>query len=111
MGLDYAMQLFMSGVLNVTKLVWVSTSLWTINKVGRQALLMFGSTVIEISHIITAALVGLAIVRTPYRSTKATGRITAPRDGPARLSCLHTDTCLHYLAHRGALWPGLYLQA
>ncbi|CRG84569.1 putative quinate permease [Talaromyces islandicus] len=59
MGLDYDMQLVMSGVLNVTQLVGVSTSLWTMDKVGRRALLMFGSTVMAISHIIIAVLVGL----------------------------------------------------
>ena len=59
MGLDYNMQLVMSGVLNVTQLVGVSTSLWTMDKVGRRALLMFGSTVMAISHIIIAVLVGL----------------------------------------------------
>lgn len=59
MGLDYDMQLVMSGVLNVTQLVGVSTSLWTMDKVGRRGLLMFGSAVMAISHIIVAILVGL----------------------------------------------------
>ena len=76
MGLDYSMQLIMSGVLNVTqvrssnatlmimfakarKLVGVSTSLWTMDRFGRRPLLLWGSFFMTISHLIIAILVGM----------------------------------------------------
>ncbi|KAH8704830.1 putative MFS monosaccharide transporter [Talaromyces proteolyticus] len=59
MGVDYDMQLALSGVLNITQLVGVSTSVWTMDKFGRRALLMTGSALMAISHIIIAVLVGL----------------------------------------------------
>lgn len=43
MGLNYSMQLIMSGVLNVTQLVGVSSSLWTMDRFGRRPLLLWGS--------------------------------------------------------------------
>ncbi|KAL8860522.1 MAG: hypothetical protein Q9178_003182 [Gyalolechia marmorata] len=58
MGLDYSMQLIMSGVLNVTQLVGVSTSLWTIDKFGRRPLLLWGSFFMTVSHLIIAVFVG-----------------------------------------------------
>lgn len=42
MGLNYSLQLIMSGVLNVTQLVGVITSLWTMDKFGRRPLLLWG---------------------------------------------------------------------
>ncbi|RMJ21850.1 Monosaccharide transporter [Aspergillus sp. HF37] len=59
MGLDKQMQLVMSGVLNVTQLVGVSTSVWTMDTLGRRTLLLGGSVIMAISHIIIAVLVGL----------------------------------------------------
>lgn len=59
MGLDKNMQLVMSGVLNVTQLVGVTTSLWTMDSLGRRALLLTGSILMAISHIVIAILVGL----------------------------------------------------
>ena len=59
MGLDYSMQLIMSGVLNVTQLVGVITSLWTMDRFGRRPLLLWGSLCMTISHFIIAILVGL----------------------------------------------------
>ena len=59
MGLNYSMQLIMSGVLNVTQLVGVSTSLWTMDRFGRRPLLLWGSFFMTISHLIIAILVGL----------------------------------------------------
>ncbi len=58
MGLDHDMTLIMSGVLNVTQLVGVASSLWTMDKFGRRKLLMVGSVFMTISHVIIAALVG-----------------------------------------------------
>ena len=43
MGLDYSLQLIMSGVLNVTQLLGVITSLWTMDRFGRRPLLLWGS--------------------------------------------------------------------
>ncbi|KAL8853961.1 MAG: hypothetical protein Q9221_001269 [Calogaya cf. arnoldii] len=58
MGLDYSMQLIMSGVLNVTQLVGVSTSIWTIDRFGRRPLLLWGSFFMTVSHLIIAVFVG-----------------------------------------------------
>lgn len=58
MGLDYNLQLIMSGVLNITQLIGVSTSLWTMDAVGRRPLLLFGSICMTVSHVIIAILVG-----------------------------------------------------
>ena len=59
MGLNYSMQLIMSGVLNVIQLVGVITSLWTMDRFGRRPLLLWGSFCMTISHVIIAILVGL----------------------------------------------------
>lgn len=58
MGLDYDNQLIMSGVLNVTQLVGVITSIWSMDRIGRRPLLVWGSFFMAISHIIIAILVG-----------------------------------------------------
>lgn len=58
MGLDHSMQLIMSGVLNITQLVGVTTSIWSMDRVGRRPLLMFGSVMMFVSHAIIAGLVG-----------------------------------------------------
>lgn len=58
MGLDYSLQLIMSGVLNVTQLVDVITSLWTMDRFGRRPLLLWGSFFMTLSHLIIAMLVG-----------------------------------------------------
>ncbi|KAL1993482.1 hypothetical protein VTN49DRAFT_3431 [Thermomyces lanuginosus] len=59
MGMDYNTQLVLSGVLNVTQLVGVTSSIWTMDKFGRRPLLLIGSVAMSISHIIIAVLVGL----------------------------------------------------
>ncbi|KAI9716724.1 MAG: hypothetical protein M1828_007586 [Chrysothrix sp. TS-e1954] len=59
MGLDHSLQLILSGVLNVTQLVGVSTSIWSMDKFGRRSLLMWGSAAMCVSHIIISAMVGL----------------------------------------------------
>jgi MFS family permease len=48
----------MSGVLNVLQLVGVTTSIWTMDSVGRRKLLLVGAALMAISHIIIAILVG-----------------------------------------------------
>jgi hypothetical protein len=59
MGLDKDMQLTMSGVLNVTQLIGVISSVWTMDKLGRRFLLLGGSALMTISHMVIAILVGL----------------------------------------------------
>ncbi|KAL4928116.1 sugar porter family MFS transporter [Aspergillus undulatus] len=59
MGLEYDMQLLMSGIINVTQLIGVLTSIWTMDGLGRRALLLWGAAIMGISHIIIAALVGI----------------------------------------------------
>lgn len=59
MGIEYDMRLVLSGILNVTQLVGVTTSLYTMEKYGRRPLLLLGSVGMTICHIIIAALVGL----------------------------------------------------
>ncbi|CAI7638650.1 unnamed protein product [Penicillium bialowiezense] len=59
MGLDTSMQLIMSGVLNIIQLVGVTTSIWTMDVVGRRKLLIGGAALMALSHIIIAILVGL----------------------------------------------------
>jgi len=52
------MQLIMSGVLNCVQLVGVASSLWTMDRIGRRPLLLWGSLVMFISHLIISILVG-----------------------------------------------------
>lgn len=58
MGLDHDMQLIMSGLLNICQLVGVSTSIWSMDIVGRRPLLLFGSVMMFCSHVTIAVLVG-----------------------------------------------------
>ncbi|OJJ30621.1 hypothetical protein ASPWEDRAFT_120518 [Aspergillus wentii DTO 134E9] len=59
MGLDTDMQLLMSGILNITQLVGVATTVWSMDHFGRRFLLLSGSTLMAIAHIVIAVLVGL----------------------------------------------------
>ncbi|KAI8713797.1 MFS domain-containing protein [Fusarium sp. LHS14.1] len=59
MGLDSDMQLIMSGVLNVTQLVGVFSSLWTLDRFGRRTILLTGSFLMFVPHLIIAVLVGI----------------------------------------------------
>ncbi|GJN71790.1 hypothetical protein PLICBS_005858 [Purpureocillium lilacinum] len=70
MGLDHNMQLIMSGVLNVTQLIGVLTSLWTLDSFGRRKILMYGSVGMFISHFIIAILVGLYSHNWPANTDK-----------------------------------------
>lgn len=58
MGLDYEMQLTMSGVLNITQMVGVLSSLWTLDRFGRRSILLCGSAGMFLSHFIISILVG-----------------------------------------------------
>lgn len=58
MGLDYSMQLIMSGVLNITQLVGVCSSIWTMDRFGRRPLLLVGAFCMFVAHVIIAGLVG-----------------------------------------------------
>lgn len=53
------MQLIMSGVLNCVQLVGVASSLWTMDRIGRRPLLLWGSLVMFVSHLIISVLVGM----------------------------------------------------
>lgn len=59
MGLDHSMQLIMSGVLNITQLVGVASSLWSMDRLGRRTLLLGGASLMFLAHLIIAVLVGL----------------------------------------------------
>ncbi|PQE20802.1 MFS monosaccharide transporter protein [Rutstroemia sp. NJR-2017a BBW] len=59
MGLELEMQLIMSGILNICQLVGVSSSLFTMDRYGRRPLLMLGSALMLLSHVIIAIMVGL----------------------------------------------------
>ncbi|KAL9528295.1 MFS glucose transporter [Sphaerulina musiva] len=57
MGLTLPLQLLMSGILNITQLLGVLTSLWTMDKLGRRPLLLMGSALMFLSHLIITILV------------------------------------------------------
>ena len=58
MGLDHSMQLILSGVLNVTQLIGVTTSIFTMDSLGRKTLLLWGSLCMFVAHAVIAGLVG-----------------------------------------------------
>ncbi|KAF4877518.1 Sugar transport protein 13 [Colletotrichum siamense] len=58
MGLDYNMQLLMSGALNGVQLMGVLSSLWTLDRFGRRNILLLGSVCMCLSHVVIAILVG-----------------------------------------------------
>jgi Sugar (and other) transporter len=57
MGLNYDMQLIMSDVLNITQLVGVATSVWTMEAFGKRPLLLIDSVCMTHFHMIVAILV------------------------------------------------------
>lgn len=59
MGLDYEMQLTMSGVLNICQVVACLWSLWGMDRFGRRKLLLGGGVCMFTAHFIIAVLVGL----------------------------------------------------
>jgi MFS family permease len=58
MGLDYEMQLTMSGVLNVCQVLACLWSLWGMDRFGRRKLLLYGGCCMFLAHFIIAILVG-----------------------------------------------------
>jgi MFS family permease len=52
------MQLLLSGVINITQLLGVTTSLWTMDRFGRRLLLLVGAALMFVCHLIIAILVG-----------------------------------------------------
>ncbi|QKX54416.1 uncharacterized protein TRUGW13939_01502 [Talaromyces rugulosus] len=58
MGLDYELQLDMSGVLNICQLVACVWSLWGMDRFGRRPLLLGGTVCMAAAHLIIAALMG-----------------------------------------------------
>ncbi|OCF40875.1 monosaccharide transporter [Kwoniella heveanensis CBS 569] len=58
LGLDYEMQLTLSGVLNIAQLVAVIVAFFVLDRAGRRIILLTGSTGLVISHSIVAAMIG-----------------------------------------------------
>jgi sugar porter (SP) family MFS transporter len=58
LGQGYEMRLLLSGIINVTQLVGVATSLWTMDRFGRRPLLLSGAALMFGCHLIIAVLVG-----------------------------------------------------
>lgn len=75
MGLDHSMQLILSGVLNVTQLVGVTTSIFTMDWAGRKTLLIWGSAGMFIAHVVIAGLVGR--YSSDWAAHKAEGWVSA----------------------------------
>ncbi|KAJ5234402.1 uncharacterized protein N7469_003570 [Penicillium citrinum] len=69
-GFDTNMQLIMSGVLNVLQLVGVTTSIWTMDTLGRRKLLIIGAVLMAIAHIIIAVMVGIYSDNWPAHQTQ-----------------------------------------
>lgn len=58
LGLDYEMQLNMSGVMNILQLVGVTPAILLMDRVGRRPLLIWGSASMVACHVIVAAIIG-----------------------------------------------------
>ncbi|ODN84530.1 hypothetical protein L202_00461 [Cryptococcus amylolentus CBS 6039] len=59
LGLDYEMQLDMSGVLNISQMVATIIAFLILDRVGRRPPILFGSIACVICHTIVAVLMGL----------------------------------------------------
>ncbi|KAI1498380.1 general substrate transporter [Biscogniauxia marginata] len=57
MGLDYEMQLDMSGVLNICQLISSFWALWGLDRFGRRPLLLWGAGCMVVSYLIVSVLV------------------------------------------------------
>lgn len=71
MGLDYEMQLNMSGVTNICQMVACLWSLWGMDRFGRRPLLFGGAICMVISHLIIAVLVSQFSKSWPSHTTEA----------------------------------------
>ncbi|WVF69454.1 hypothetical protein IAT40_004231 [Kwoniella sp. CBS 6097] len=58
LGLDYELQLTLSGVLNIAQLVAVIIAFFVLDRAGRRFILLTGSAGLVISHSIVAAMIG-----------------------------------------------------
>lgn len=57
LGLDYELQLLMSGLMNIVQLVAVIPAFLILDRVGRKPLLLFGSIGMTASHFIVGAMI------------------------------------------------------
>jgi MFS family permease len=57
LGLDYELQLLMSGIMNLVQLVAVVPAFLVLDKVGRKPPLLFGSIGMTASHFIVGAMI------------------------------------------------------
>ncbi|GFZ51229.1 hypothetical protein JCM24511_08987 [Saitozyma sp. JCM 24511] len=57
LGLDYELQITLSGVLNIAQLVAVFIAFFTLDKTGRRPPLLFGAVGMTVSHFIVAAMI------------------------------------------------------
>ncbi|OCF32106.1 monosaccharide transporter [Kwoniella heveanensis BCC8398] len=57
LGLDYEMQITMSGVLNVCQMVATTSAFFYLDRVGRRPPLLLGSVVNTISHVVVAVMI------------------------------------------------------
>jgi MFS family permease len=104
MGLDSEMQLIMSGVLNVTQLVGVFSSLWTLDRFGRRTILLTGSFLMFVPHLIIAVLVGKfshdCLVGTRPLGHASRGLpIKSTCQGCGHFDMFKLDQQLHYRSH------------
>lgn len=58
LGLDYELQLTLSGVLNIAQFVAIMITFFLLDKVGRRPFLLLGAIGMAISHFIVAAMIG-----------------------------------------------------
>ncbi|KAI5927630.1 general substrate transporter [Camillea tinctor] len=74
MGLDYEMQLDMSGVLNICQMISAFWALWGLDRFGRRALLLSGGVFMTISYLVVSILTGL--YQDSWASHKAAGWVS-----------------------------------
>ncbi|KAJ5238065.1 hypothetical protein N7489_008156 [Penicillium chrysogenum] len=70
MGLNYSMQLHMSGVINICQMVACFWSLWGMDKFGRRPLLFGGASCMILAHLIIAVLMSQYQSNWPEHSTE-----------------------------------------